>query len=288
MADLESFLVAAQDPAFWHKIAPHLPIEGPRATAMVAETDELRTELLNGLHTEGYHVAPPILEATMMARMAQAVERLHYANIPTVFSFVFDAFWQVTEWFRPYLEAALGTGFKVIPAFWSWYVESGSAGWPPHRDRLEDTLRPNRMPNALSIWIPLTDAAPDNGCMYVLPANRDRHYHGRTFGSTVVDDLQDVRALPARAGSFLCWTQNLLHWSGRGSARAQEARISVSIEYQRGDVAPMEDLVLEPGPPPFRRRLALIGSQLRKYTHMKAMSDEMLTLAKRLEETCGP
>jgi len=120
--------------------------------------------------------------------------------------------------------------------------------------------------------VPLTEATPFNGCMYVLPAERDPHYAARVKKYDIAAP-QNIRALPAAPGSVLGWTQGLLHWSGRSSRRASEPRLSFSIEYQRGDEPAFNEPVLDPRVlPPFERRLGLIGKQILQYQHM--LNDE--------------
>src|SRR5438093_1083574 len=74
--------------------------------------------------------------------------------------------------------------------------------------------------NRLTTWVPLTDATLSNGCMYVVPKSTDErvqqaveNYSSRKMSMGDVQRLlQHARALPARAGSVLCWGFGLLHW----------------------------------------------------------------------------
>src|SRR5207244_2616081 len=91
----------------------------------------------------------------------------------------------------------------------------GASGWPPHCD---DANRPNRV----TVWIPLSDATLDNGCMYVVP--RDR------AAADADARLQACRALPAAAGSILGWNFDVLHW-GSTCTRPGEPRIAISQEF---------------------------------------------------------
>ncbi len=104
--------------------------------------------------------------------------------------------------------------------------------------------------------------------MYVVPAHRDPTYNSpqedeRKFG------LGDIRALVAEAGEVLCWNQALLHWGSRSSDLAPAPRISLSMEFQRGDLPPFNNPLLDPGLfPDLRGRLVLIAKQLVQYSHM--------------------
>jgi hypothetical protein len=66
---------------------------------------------------------------------------------------------------------------KLDRDFWAWYIDplKEEKGWQPHRDR--DTMSTTPDPQYCTVWIPLTDATLDNGCMFVLPARFDNEYH---------------------------------------------------------------------------------------------------------------
>src|SRR5262249_46474069 len=97
-------------------------------------------------------------------------------------------------------------------------------------------------------------------------------------------DLQDVRAVPVPAGTALIWTQALLHWSGRASPRAVTPRISLSCEFQRGDVPPLNEPLFSPDqPPPFELRLRLLALQILQYAHMHGLPPATVELARALQ-----
>jgi hypothetical protein len=128
--------------------------------------------------------------------------------------------------------------------------------------------------------------------MYVLPASLDPNYlnsqvEGRTATESIqmMNNLQAIRALPAKAGSILGWTHALFHWGSRSSLKAENPRISLSVEFQRGDIAPYETGLLDPLVlPTFSQRLHLIGRQILKYRHMYNLSDSLCELADELAQ----
>ena len=285
-SDLESWLAAASTRRFWTDLNPELKIGEPQVAPIVEVDEAWRQELWNELLTEGYFHLGPRLPPDHVARMATALLRLRRERIPPVFMYVYDDFYNLHGYLRNFLSTFLGERFRVLPDLWAWCIEPGPAhsGWRPHRDRAFDSLRPNGVPKSLSIWVPLTEATPVNGCMYVLPAFLDPNYKAR-IKKVEVTKLQDVRALPAAPGSILGWTQGLLHWSGRSSDRAKEPRLSFSIEYQREDVPAFNEPLLDPLElPPFERRLGLIGKQLIQYKHMYELDEELERLAGLLTE----
>jgi ectoine hydroxylase-related dioxygenase (phytanoyl-CoA dioxygenase family) len=131
------------------------------------------------------------------------------------------------------MEVALGNGYRALPDFWVWHVvpSESAYGWSPHRDRVQPTLDRNNAPHSLTVWVPFTDATPLNGCIYMLPAHLDDRFKQRIWdgeGNNQVLQPQNIRALPAPAGSLLAWNQAVLHWGGRASRLAEGPRSTPS------------------------------------------------------------
>src|SRR5262249_5447257 len=157
-------------------------------------------------------------------------------------------YWLLYHKLKHVLAHLLGADFKVRPDFWAWYLNpsKSESGWPPHRDGDPDGLLPDGRSKSLTIWIPLTDSTPLNGCMYVVPRDRDPTYN--TFQRDEWrHELADVRALPAAAGSVLGWNTEVLHWGSHSAPRARQPRISVALEFQRADVPPFNQPLMQNG-----------------------------------------
>lgn len=64
---------------------------------------------------------------------------------------------------------------RLVPCAAVRYVDPsrGDAGFSPHRDRQPDsspaTFRPDGTAMYATLWLPLTDATPENSCLYVIP-----------------------------------------------------------------------------------------------------------------------
>jgi phytanoyl-CoA dioxygenase PhyH len=280
-----SELAETTDRARWRTLLSGLHIEELPGDEPVVTLDEpVRVALLSGLLAEGYYQHGPLVPAARTGPLAEAVLALRDAELPLELAFAFDELWQVARWFRPLLEAVLGTGFRQLPAYTIWCVDGPlDTGWTPHRDR-DHTLLGSGMPGSLSVWLPLTEATPLNGCIYVLPSHLDPHY-----GTGVVPETydwlaaQNIRALPSPAGAFLCWSHELLHWGGRSSTHATTPRISIGLEYQRGDLPAFGEPLVDPlHPPPLPRRLGLIGESILAYEPMRSTPRAHLELARRL------
>jgi len=176
----------------------------------------------------------------------------------------------------------LGDDFRILPDFWVWHVDptKGESGWRPHRDKGRVALNADGSPKSLTMWVPLTQATPMNGCMYILPASRDPGYN-TVNESDLKFDYPDIRALPAEPGQVLCWNQSVLHWDSRTSPFASEARISVALEFQRGDITPFNLPLLNPRQlPSFETRLQLIAKQILQYAHMHALTPDQERFAR--------
>jgi hypothetical protein len=162
--------------------------------------------------------------------------------------------------------------------------------WPPHRDRpmtdpeaIARSFRADASPLYTTVWVPLTDAFPEQSCLYVVPAPYDPGYLG---GDAVAEDpfraalqrpadFQKILALPVEAGAVLAFSHRLLHWGGSplppvpGEA-PQPPRIALSLAF--ADPAferpylktTTEDSLLFP---PHAARLALIAAQALNYDH---------------------
>jgi phytanoyl-CoA hydroxylase len=89
----------------------------------------------------------------------------------------------------------------------------------------------------LSVWVPITDATVENGCLKVIPGShrRDLVDHCPTAGNLGIPDrlltLQEAVPVPMRAGSALIFGQQLIHGS-LDNVTADEVRISMDLRYQ--------------------------------------------------------
>lgn len=277
---------------FWAGLCPDLSIEGGTAAAPAA-LGEIDPLLVN-LKREGYVQVPDVLAESTIAPIRAAVSTLFERGIPLPFAFVYDELWHVFQSVSTFLSAALGEDYRSLPDFWVWLVQprDDACGWGPHRDRVQPTLDFDNRPHTLTVWLPFTDATPLNGCMYMLPAHLDDRFRQRRWDgadNTVVRNPQDIRALPATAGTFFAWNQAVLHWGGRGSRLGTVPRISAAFEFQRADCAPFNHPLLDPARvPTFTERLGLIGKQVLQYRHMYPLSDDVAAIATSLFDRFMP
>ena len=255
---------------FWTAFAPGLTIGSTARPRFQAPP----TGVLDGFAAEigraGWSRWRPDAWDGEIAGLAEGVRRLAAAGLPTPFVFVYDEAWLLFAELAPLLVRLLGDDYRVLPDFWAWHVaaKDDAAGWGVHRDRGRRALLPDGGPAAITLWVALTDALPENGCIHLVPADRDP-----TYGTADEDSHrfppEAVTAVPATAGTVLGWNQAILHWGGRSSHQASGPRLSIAMEFQRGDAEPFNRPLLPAGVfPDLKGRLALIAKQLVQYSHM--------------------
>lgn len=275
------------DLEYWKNLNPHLNVsECPKFSTPIDMSADRLDEISDTIHHDGYLHQAPLFEAEDIKILRLGVENLVAHGWPPAFIYVYDEPWDLFHKLDGFLSHFLGDEFALLPHFWAWHIdkedEGGTKGWPPHLDYSGECAFFDDYLISLSLWIPLTDATPENGCMSILPLSRQKQYAKPV---TEVSDilLQDVRSLPAKAGSLLGWRQDLWHWSGRSSKYAIEPRISLSLEFQNRAFEPLcpplFDLTSPPNP---EERVRLICGQFAKYEHMERVSPELEAVAKEI------
>lgn len=276
-ADKDALFRRAQDPTTWARLFASLSRDVPEdveaATTDNGASEHARTKVVG----DGYFVTPPLLPAEAIADATLAIEAVEAAGWPPVFAFMSDALWDLvaTPAFRTLLETVMGEEAAQLPGLWAKRVSGdGDAGWSPHVDVPgAPQLREDGRPARLSIWIALTDARVDNGCMFVVPEDvaPDLSRSFETQADISVDSairlLHHATPLPAAAGAVLGWRTTTLHWGGQFHPGAPD-RLSVALEFGHPEIAftekerPAFALGLRPD---FLSRLALIGRSLVMY-----------------------
>ena len=275
------------DRAMWAAFAPRLHIEDPDVlprAGLVAFNDEQTRGVQSQIRKEGYLQAANVNWGLDLGLMVETVRALSAASLPPVFAFLFDEFWVPFRKLAPIYQSLLGN-YAMLPDFWVWDVDPkrSESGWAPHRDKGLISLFPDGSPKSITTWIPLTLATPLNGCMYIVPAQHDRTY-GTPQENTHTFDMQSIRALPGSPGDFFIWNQAVLHWGGKTAPHAQESRVSMAVEFQRGDIPSFHDPLINPHVTlPFPARLKLIGMQILQYRHMYKILPEVEKIAVELQ-----
>jgi ectoine hydroxylase-related dioxygenase (phytanoyl-CoA dioxygenase family) len=94
----------------------------------------------------------------------------------------------------------------------------------------------------ITVWIPLVDATPENGCLRVLPRTHRRRilaHHSETYSGTAYTEIdvkhtrwrmKDVVQLPLAAGGAIVFNDRLIQSSTANNSKS--VRWSVDLRYQ--------------------------------------------------------
>ena len=265
-------------PEFWRSLLPRAPDANYAERSFTPDTLKA---VRSSLRERGYFQLDSVFHADELARVRAAVDAVQGAGLPPLFVFAYEDPWLLYASLSALLRSVLGSEYRSLAAFWAWQLDplKADAGWPRHRDRTFRTVNDDGHPDVVTIWLAITDATPDNGCIRVVPRDRDPEYDGHL--ARLSFRASDARELSAPAGSVLGWTHQLIHWGGRASRAASAPRISLSAEFQSRSKSPY-DAQLDRIPPPLEERLALMATQLLKYRHMQSPSPALFDLARSL------
>lgn len=191
------------------------------------------------MRKEGHYILDSVLPTDVLEKMSNAVIKLKELGYPPAFVYVYDEFWHIFKSLAAIAEPVLGKNYRLATNMWVWCVEPGSenAGFAPHRDVPGGpNLHTDGLPRVSTVWIALKDVDTLNSCIYVLPTNADPNLPDRFDKVSIpFDKLQDVRALPAKAGSVLSWNANAIHWGSKSSEWTDHPRISMAAYLIRED-----------------------------------------------------
>ena len=274
---------------FWSNFEIKLNIEKINFKKKLILSKKLIDEKTQKLQNFGYfHYKNPNFFSPINL-MFQTLKRINDMNLPPVFGFVYDEFWYIQYQIENLLNVILGKNYKQLPDFWAWCITRGKSGWSPHRDKGSKSLFDNNKPKSVTVWIPLSKATPENSCMYILPADKDKYYNKPKpldSSNDLPGKIADFKALPADPGDLLIWTQEVYHWGSSSDLNHTECpRVSIAFEFQRGDITPFRDFILEPNVlPTFEERLVLISMQILQYTHMYGFKSDLVFWAKNCIE----
>jgi hypothetical protein len=288
--NLAEHLANTSNKQFWLSLVPGLSItDDPFAATRnkqfpLEESHSARN--VQQVKEEGYFQAPPVVPSELCKKLELALYVILEAGHHPLFLSVFDEYWQVLGSLSNVLSPILGKNYQLVGDYWIWCISPQTAvhGWGPHRDnqfRNRAVIRQDWLPTIATIWIPFTDAEPLNGCMYLLPTHLDPNFPNN-LDYLHADRPQDIRALPAKAGSVLGWNQYILHWGGKASKWAKHPRISTGVYFQSSDVEPYVNKIIPFDKPlPLENRLAYIGANLELYAPKFLFPPEVRELCQR-------
>jgi hypothetical protein len=287
--EIRNRLKQASDAAYWQALYPPFSIcsSSPQIPDVQALHPNTLARCVRDLDRYGYFCSESPLIEGLTASLLECIQTVRKAGWPPVFAYVYDQLWMLWH-IRPIaqiLTSALGPAYRLIPHGWCHYVPPvrGASGWPPHVD--------GNLPNRMSIWIPLTDANIENGCLYVVPKDMNTSAIGerrelrKASNLQMRELLQRSRAIPAPAGSLLGWPFRTLHW-GSTAHSSESPRVSLVFEFIAGRETPIknETPLYDPATPlpDLALRLFCIGRAIRQYMRYELKMRRYADLASEL------
>ena len=167
---------------------------------------------------------------------------LRRAGWPATFILMYDEAWQLADLANQKMRSLTSNINNGDMLAWDIDPNRDEAGFSPHRDRQPDDIpssfhSTSGMPKYSTAWIALTDATPENSCLYVVPKMFDPGYHNGDLDD--MDPLQrclpnktcyqNIRALPIVAGDGIFFSHRILHWGSRGRVGYTTPRMALSI-----------------------------------------------------------
>uniref|UniRef100_A0A6B2L1Y3 Phytanoyl-CoA dioxygenase n=1 Tax=Arcella intermedia TaxID=1963864 RepID=A0A6B2L1Y3_9EUKA len=294
-----------QTKAYWLKLCPklHIQDEGFRKEYLAAKKDIVSDEEIKQLKyrmdTDGYFTIPGkhIKWVVQLQKLASSIIHLMQYGWPPSFINIYDEAWAVADQISSVLYAV--TGNRPNMDMLTWYIDpnKGQAGFSPHRDRQPDdspsSFRPDGSPKYATCWIPLTDACPDNSCLYVIPRGDDPGYFvgddpdsdPMRVALPTKESYQNIKCIPAEKGSAVIFSHRIIHWGSKGRKGYPVPRIAFSMATSSEDFEPayfpQEHLPF----PDFSLRVSLAGGQMLVYWDRFQFSNKQLKFYRSLFET---
>ena len=244
---------------YWSNLMPHLSVLKKTASKTSTSTSTPTSTTIDHtrrLLNEGYFTTQLNLPPTLPAKLAQGITQLRNAGWPASFILMYDEAWELSNSASQIMSNLTTNTNNGDMLAWDIDPNRDEAGFSPHRDRQPiditssfhtnaDTGLPS-MPKYSTAWIALTNATPENSCLYVVPKEYDPGY--MTGDVDAMDPLQrclpnkngyqNIMALPVNAGSGVFFSHRILHWGSRGRKGYAIPRMALSIACSTEDFEP--------------------------------------------------
>jgi hypothetical protein len=317
-----------EDPSWWNEqiIGADLglsitqvpdPTENKLADGQ-AENNTTQTSVIpkrrQDVATKGFTEIDDVPSKELISKLQLGIIRLEQQKLPATFIFLFDEAWHLAAYSRNIMSQACHPKNKFNFDVLAWYIPPGEAGFSPHRDRQPDDASSTfhndpeqrefeNEPKFVTQWIALSDATPQNSCLYVIPKDCDPGYLKGDDGDQ--DPLhvampnktsfQHIRAIPRQSGQSLLFTHRLIHWGSQSEGDHSDPRIAISFvcsdpAYESPFVN--HDFSTDTSSlPPFHIRLLLVCAQLicyhQRFEPSKATIKSCYDYCKEFEEHLG-
>jgi hypothetical protein len=271
------------DIQFWKELCPNLTItEVDRwATPPEIAIEDARDKIVN----DGYFHIPFDSWDLPFDEMTRCIQKLKSLDMQPVWCFIYDEFWLLTVKIDAHIKSILGENYHRLPEIWAWHIDPSKEerGWKIHREGGYYSVFDDGLPKTLTIWIPLTDATSENGCMCVVPIANDPNFYStdESYYANWQEDFYDdsKKILEAKSGDVLGWHPQILHWGKKSTNKNANPRISMSTEFvsnrilELNDTACFYDKEEYPWLDPFyipdlTKKTELINKLVSRYQHM--------------------
>ena len=293
-------------PEFWvNKLPSFLTISGKGVSTSSNTIDksndkETGARRRQTLQRQGFAlVDDAIADKEMILTIRQGIDHLQSFGLPASFILLFDVTWQLAQYSWLVLQGSTLETNQFQFDILAWYIDS--EGFSPHRDRQPDTDTKlsfgrgggdNGRLDAKFVthWIALTEATPENSCLYVIPKDHDPGYYNGD--SEEIDPLQaalpnkqayqHIRALPRQAGQSVLFTHRIIHWgSTRDANTTLPCRTAISFVcsdpcFEKPYVNPKYVDFQNKTWPPFHIRLLLVCAQMLIYYQRFDLTKEFI------------
>ena len=250
--------------SFWNDLVPHLTISDVPWSAEANKEVAREVTPVERFGETGYVSIPALLSAEITTALADGLDALTAANLPTPFLFMYDEAWKAYGQLDAEIARLMGPDYLLGGDLWAWSLEPtrGAHGWTPHRDSMYKVpdCADDGEPNYASMWISLTEVTADNGCICVVPRKDS------PLGVGSADVADKGVPLLAPQGSLLGWAPDIIHWSLPVTGADVVGRKSMAVFAQRNDIGPLSWDMLRVGEPvSFDYRLGMVCRQLLRY-----------------------
>ena len=271
------------DIQFWKELCPNLTIaEVDRwATPPEIAIENVRDKIVN----DGYFHIPFDSWNLPFEEMTRCIQKLKDLDIQPVWCFVYDEFWLLTVKIDAYIKSIHGQNYHRLPEIWAWHIDPSKKerGWKIHREGGHYSAFDDGLPKTLTIWIPLTDATSENGCMCVVPIANDPNFYStdESYFANWQEDFYDSskKILEAKSGDVLGWHPQILHWGKKSTNKNANPRISISMEFVSNRTLELNDTAFfyekEEYPwldpfyiPDLTKKTEVINKLVSRYQHM--------------------
>ena len=284
------------DPNPWKLLFPALSIDdtgnddgkGTGSNGNILK-DRIALRCKKRLNNDGYVLMNQTLTMSTITKLKEGIKLLHEKyNIPPTFILLFDETWDLAyESYHTMLSRVCHTRNQFNYDILAWYIPRGKGGFSPHRDRqpknAADTFHTlsngkkhgnkddgnpddggddddnSPPPMFATQWIALSDATPENSCLYVIPKqydpgyihgdddddddvkedekdteNNTNHIDGGYSNASSAKDTplqkalptkesyQHIRALPRKSGQSVIFSHRIIHWGSQSTINDDE------------------------------------------------------------------